>query len=80
MNKTSTKQAKAKHINSKTNLRIVHYLNQSGNIVGHKVTNTKNFILIIEFSDYNRIWMLPEELEDFSNNNFVRMTKQNINN
>lgn len=63
MNIISRKHVKIKEINSKTNLKIVHYLFKAGTIIGQKIIDKKYIVPIIEFKDYTRIWMFPEELE-----------------
>nr|YP_009295650.1 conserved hypothetical plastid protein [Mastocarpus papillatus]AOL58134.1 conserved hypothetical plastid protein [Mastocarpus papillatus] len=57
------KNVKIKEINSKTNLKIVHYLCKTGTIIGKKRISSDYSVPIIEFKDYTRIWMLSKELE-----------------
>uniref|UniRef100_UPI0030026984 cytochrome b6-f complex subunit PetP n=1 Tax=Anunuuluaehu liula TaxID=3049639 RepID=UPI0030026984 len=63
MNIILGKNVKIRQINSKTNLKIVHYLYKAGTIIGQKIIDKNYAVPIIEFKDYTRIWIFPEELE-----------------
>lgn len=57
------KHVKVKEMNSKNNLKIVHYIYKVGTVVGKKIISCNYTVPIIEFEDYTRIWILPKELE-----------------
>nr|YP_010199423.1 hypothetical protein LK036_pgp084 [Gracilariopsis tenuifrons]UAD89281.1 hypothetical protein [Gracilariopsis tenuifrons] len=59
------KSAKIKKIYNKNNIEMVKYTSQNGNIVGKKSIQHNKYTktTIIEFSNYTRIWMLPQEIE-----------------
>ena len=46
------------------NTKILYYLNQTGYIVGYKKIYKNITVPIIEFKDFTRIWMLPNEIID----------------
>nr|YP_009295755.1 hypothetical protein Schim_009 [Schimmelmannia schousboei]AOM64690.1 hypothetical protein Schim_009 [Schimmelmannia schousboei] len=52
-----------KEINYKVNLKILYYLYKRGKIVGYKQIYNQ-YAPIIEFSDYTRLWMLPQEINE----------------
>ena len=54
-----------RNINYRNPIEIVDYLHQYGSVVGEKTIRYKKklHVFIIEFRDYSRIWMLPEEIE-----------------
>ena len=48
---------------------IDKYSQQPGNIKGIKKTKNQIQIYLIEFLNYNRIWMIPKEFKLQDNNN-----------
>lgn len=64
---------KIQKIHSHTNINIINYLYKNGVIVGKKIIHNKYVLPIIQFEDYSRIWILPEELE------FIKEKKNWIN-
>nr|YP_009511487.1 hypothetical protein [Gracilariopsis mclachlanii]AXI97364.1 hypothetical protein [Gracilariopsis mclachlanii] len=63
--KTIGKLTKIKKIYNKNNIEIIKYTNQNGIVVGKKSIQHSKYrkTIIIEFSNYTRIWMLPQEIE-----------------
>jgi len=57
------KSVKIKEVYSKMHIHITNSLQKNGIIVGKKNIAGKYTVSIIEFEDYIRIWMLPQELE-----------------
>ena len=60
------KHVKIKEMNNKNNVKIVHCIYRVGTIVGKKIISCNYAVPIIEFEDYTRVWIFPQELESIS--------------
>lgn len=57
-----------KHLESKIELEIKHYSQHIGYIKGIKILEKGTFLYLIEFLNHNRIWVIDNELQSFSQN------------
>nr|QOS04587.1 cytochrome b6-f complex subunit petP [Sarcopeltis skottsbergii] len=57
---------KIKEMDSKNNLKIVHYIYKVGTVVGERIISYNYNVPIIEFEDYTRVWIFPKELKFIS--------------
>nr|YP_010204123.1 cytochrome b6-f complex subunit [Ahnfeltia fastigiata]UAT97692.1 cytochrome b6-f complex subunit [Ahnfeltia fastigiata]UAT97896.1 cytochrome b6-f complex subunit [Ahnfeltia fastigiata] len=57
------KSVKVKEINCNAPIKIIYYLGKRGKIKGKKIIPGICVVPIVEFEDYTRVWILPEELD-----------------
>lgn len=57
------KIVQVKEFHCKVDLEIKYYSNQQGKIKGNKTFNNNSCIYLIEFKNYNRIWVTSKEFE-----------------
>jgi len=55
------KSIRYKPISNKLNRRILYYKNKPAYIIGYKKIENGNKVLIAQFKDFTRIWILAEE-------------------
>lgn len=58
-------QVRTTRFDCKINLEIQYYSNQTGIIKGIKKLKHNTFIYLIEFLNYNRIWIMTQELQSY---------------
>nr|QCI07469.1 cytochrome b6-f complex subunit PetP [Leiomenia cribrosa] len=63
MNIILGKKIKIKELKNCTQITIINYLNKHGIIKGKKNIYGKYYAPLIEFQDYTRLWIMPQELE-----------------
>ncbi|CCP38144.1 cytochrome b6-f complex subunit petP (plastid) [Chondrus crispus] len=67
------KNVKIKEMNTKNNVKIVHYIDKVGTIVGKRIISCNDTVPIIEFEDCTRIWIFSKELEVISSEKYTEL-------